>query len=62
MKGAVVTRGFRGQSQSDGPPTTLGEGQDQQIFLQADVVRDTTYSVNGSPIGSRDIYQVILFI
>eukprot|EP00803_Ostreobium_quekettii_P003394 evm.model.scf_890.7 EVM.evm.TU.scf_890.7 scf_890:33943-39477(-) len=57
--GSVAARGSRSHSQADGPPTTLGvEGQDQQLMLQWDVVRDTTYPVNGTPIGARDSFQV----
>ena len=56
--GTIISRGFRNSSQNDGPPTTLGEGQDQQIYFQANVVRDTTYSVNGAPVGARDMYLV----
>lgn len=56
--GTIISRGFRNATQSDGPPTTLGEGQDQQIYIQANVVRDTTYLSNGTPIGARDVYLV----
>ena len=54
----IISGGFRNASQNDGPPTTLGEGQDQQIYFQANVVRDTTHSVNGAPEGARDMYLV----
>ena len=56
--GTVVARGCRDAQQNDGPPTTLGEGQDQQVYLQGSVIRDNTYSVQGCPVGSRDIYTV----
>ncbi|GMH32188.1 hypothetical protein BSKO_00022 [Bryopsis sp. KO-2023] len=56
--GSIVSRGFRSNSQTEGPPTTLSEGQDQQIYIQGNVVRDTTYRVNGTPIGARDMLQV----
>eukprot|EP00803_Ostreobium_quekettii_P009719 evm.model.scf_343.9 EVM.evm.TU.scf_343.9 scf_343:69595-74279(+) len=57
--GSVAARGSRSHNQADGPPTTLGvEGQDQQLMLQWNVVRDTTYSVNGTPVGTRDSFQV----
>lgn len=56
--GTIVARGFRSSSQNDGPPTTLSEGQDSQVYFQANIVRDTTYSVNGAPIGARDVYTV----
>lgn len=43
----------------DGPPTTLGDtGVDTVAFLQGSVVRDTTYLLNGTPVGSRDIFTV----
>lgn len=56
--GTIVSRGFRNSSQNDGPPTTLGEGQDQQLYIQGNMVRDNTYLLNGSTIGARDIYTV----
>lgn len=56
--GSIVSRGFRSNSPTEGPPTTLSEGQDQQVYIQGNIVRDTTYRVNGSPIGARDVYQV----
>lgn len=56
--GAIVSRGFRNNSQTEGPPTTLSDGQDQQVYIQGNIVRDTTYQVNGVPIGARDVYQV----
>lgn len=56
--GSIVSRGFRSNSQTEGPPTTLSDGQDQQVYVQGNLVRDTTYQVNGCPVGARDIYQV----
>ncbi len=61
--GALCPRGGRttptGQVDMNGPPTTLSEaGCDRVMFAQGSLVRDTTYMVNGAPIGSRDIFQV----
>jgi hypothetical protein len=61
--GAPCTRGMRqnlnGQTVADGPPTCLSDsGRDRVVYAQGSLVRDTTYLVNGSPVGSRDIYTV----
>ena len=48
-----------GMLAADGPPTTLSSsGVDLVGFLQANVTRDATFFVNGSPIGARDIFVV----
>lgn len=45
---------------NDGPPTTLGgTGTDRLAFLQANITRDTTKSVNGAIVGERNIFQVL---
>ena len=65
--GAPCARGMRanafGQYIADGPPTTLsGTGKDRVMYAQGALTRDTTYSVNGQQIGSRDIFAVSRFI
>ena len=48
-----------GMLAADGPPTTLSaRGVDRLAFLQANVTRDATHYVNGSPVGARDIFVV----
>ncbi len=48
-----------GMLAADGPPTTLSSsGVDRLGFLQANLTRDATYFVNGSPVGARDIIVV----
>lgn len=48
-----------GLPSSDGPPTTLsGTGVDWLTFLQANLTRDNTSFVNGTPVGTRAIFQV----
>lgn len=48
-----------GMLAADGPPTTLSPtGVDRVAFLQANLTRDATYFVNGSPVGPRDIFVV----
>lgn len=60
---AICTNGARtlptGALSMDGPPTTLSDtGIDRMAFLQANITRDVTLFVNGTPIGARDIFQV----
>lgn len=46
---------------ADGPPTTLGgTGIDRMAFLQANITRDNTRFVNGSIVGSRNVFQVVI--
>ena len=48
-----------GMLAADGPPTTLSPtGVDRLAFLQANLTRDATYFVNGSPVGARDMFVV----
>ncbi|CAK8576092.1 unnamed protein product [Lathyrus sativus] len=48
-----------GAISSDGPPTTLsGTGIDRMAFLQANITRDNTRFVNGTIVGSRNMFQV----
>lgn len=61
--GAVCAAGAKqlsnGSLSMDGPRTTISEtGTDRVMFFQGNVTRDTTKFVNGTQIGSRDIYQV----
>lgn len=61
--GAPCTRGMRttpfGQFVADGPPTGLGPtGTDRLLYAQGNLVRDTTYHVNGAQVGARDIFTV----
>ena len=45
----------------DGPPTTLSDtGIDRVGFFQANITRDTTAFINGTPVGTRQIFQVRL--
>ena len=45
----------------DGPPTTLSDtGIDRVGFFQANITRDTTTFINGTPVGTRQIFQVRL--
>lgn len=59
-QGSVVTQGTKmnantGAPAFDGPPTThSNKGKDRVAFLQANVTRDATHYVNGTPIGARD--------
>ncbi|GBG61930.1 hypothetical protein CBR_g26093 [Chara braunii] len=60
---AICTHGSRalpsGAMTVDGPPTTLSDtGVDRVAFLQANVTRDNTKFVNGTPVGGREIYQL----
>eukprot|EP00249_Psilotum_nudum_P007448 c20564_g1_i1 orf=226-2583(+) len=60
---AICTNGSHtlpsGALSMDGPPTTLSDkGIDHLTFLQANITRDNTKFVNGTPIGARDIFQV----
>lgn len=60
---AICTNGARtlptGALSMDGPPTTLSDtGIDRVAFLQANITRDNTIFVNGTPVGTRDIFQV----
>lgn len=42
-----------------GPPVNLSGGDvDRVAFLQASLIRDTTYQHNQSPLGARDIFTV----
>eukprot|EP00899_Mesostigma_viride_P010666 jgi/Mesvir1/19600/Mv09897-RA.3 len=61
--GGVCAKGARalpnGTLLADGPPTGLGEtGTDRVAFVQANLTRDNTKFINGTPIGSRDIFTV----
>ncbi len=50
-----------GMLAADGPPTTLSStGVDRLGFVQANLTRDATYFLNGSPVGARDIFVVRL--
>ena len=52
-----VTPGY-GQVEQ-GPPVNLSGGNvDRTAFLQASLIRDTTYQYNQSPLGARDIFTV----
>lgn len=59
---AGTVGGKRGEAERagpPGPPTTLsGSGIDRTVTLQGSAVRDTTFTVNGAPIGSRDVGEV----
>jgi hypothetical protein len=58
---ALVTHGSTGgqHETQQGPPTTLsGSGIDRTVTVQGNVVRDTTFHVNGGLVGSRDIASV----
>lgn len=55
---ALVTHGTAGgkYEHQQGPPTTLsGSGIDRTVTLQGNIVRDTTFHVNGALVGSRDV-------
>lgn len=59
----ICTSGARalpsGALTMDGPPTTLsGTGIDRMAFLQANITRDNTAFVNGTPVGVRDVFQL----
>ncbi|MCO5614313.1 hypothetical protein L7F22_068591 [Adiantum nelumboides] len=59
---AICTNGCRtspsGAFSMDGPPTTLSDtGMDRVGFFQANITRDTTSFINGTPIGARYIFQ-----
>jgi hypothetical protein len=61
----ICTNGARtlpnGGLSLDGPPTTLSDtGIDRVGFFQANIIRDKTNFVNGTPVGSRTIFQVRL--
>lgn len=48
---------------ADGPPTTLsGTGIDRMAFLQANITRDNTRFVNGTIVGSRNMFQVTIIL
>ena len=52
-----VTPGY-GQVEM-GPPVNLSGGDvDRTAFLQASLIRDTTFQHNQSPLGARDIFTV----
>jgi hypothetical protein len=58
---ALVTHGSNGgqYETQQGPPTTLsGSGIDRTVTLQGNVVRDTSFHVNGALVGSRDVATV----
>ncbi|KAH7424821.1 hypothetical protein KP509_11G026700 [Ceratopteris richardii] len=60
---AICTNGCRtlpsGAFSMDGPPTTLSDtGMDHVGFFQANVTRDNTCFINGTPVGARWIFQV----
>lgn len=60
-QGTLAPYGIKQQGSTPvpGPPTTLGTtGVDHVAFLQAALNRDTTYAVNGSPVGARDAFLV----
>ncbi|CAI9768616.1 unnamed protein product [Fraxinus pennsylvanica] len=43
---------------ANGPPTTLsGTGKDRMAFLQANLTRDNTRSLNGALVGERNVFQ-----
>eukprot|EP01018_Ginkgo_biloba_P038195 Gb_37992 [translate_table: standard] len=59
----ICTNGARalptGALSMDGPPTTLsGTGIDRMAFAQANITRDNTKFVNGTPVGARDVFQL----
>ena len=61
--GALTIQGSKpsmfGSMAADGPPTTLSDtGIDRVAFLQASLGRDSTYFLNGTTVGSRDLFQV----
>jgi len=61
--GQVCTNGLRatptGQYSASGPSTTIsGKGRDRLLYLQGSTVRDTTYFLNGCPVGARDIFTI----
>ena len=63
----IHTHGSRvlptGRLSMDGPPTTFsGTGVDRMAFLQANMTRDNTESVNGATVGDRCIFQVCCFL
>ena len=48
-----------GELDRDGPPTCLGTtGRDRLGFLQANLIRDTSYFLHGTQLGNRQIFQV----
>eukprot|EP00245_Coleochaete_scutata_P000221 TRINITY_DN1024_c0_g1_i1.p1 TRINITY_DN1024_c0_g1~~TRINITY_DN1024_c0_g1_i1.p1 ORF type:complete len:858 (-),score=217.69 TRINITY_DN1024_c0_g1_i1:308-2881(-) len=60
---AICTNGSRqlpsGSLTMEGPPTSHTDtGVDHLAFLQANVTRDNTRFVNGTPVGSRYVFQV----
>ena len=62
---SICTNGVRtlpnGGLSMDGPPTTLSDtGIDRVGFFQANITRDTTAFINGTPVGTRQIFQVRL--
>ncbi|DBA96635.1 hypothetical protein WJX77_012422 [Trebouxia sp. C0004] len=62
-QGQVVTTGRKmlpsGHAAMDGPPTThSSKGKDRVAFLQANITRDATHYVNGTPVGARDQFTV----
>ncbi|CAA2971346.1 TOC75-3, chloroplastic-like [Olea europaea subsp. europaea] len=49
---------LNGDISANGPPTTLsGTGTDRMAFLQANLTRDNTRSLNGALIGERNVFQ-----
>lgn len=63
--GALTIQGSKqssfGGMAADGPPTTMSDtGVDRLAFLQANVVRDATFYMNGTSVGARDLFQVCL--
>lgn len=48
-----------GRGPDGAPPTTLsGTHRDRTATLQATIVRDATYFVNGALVGPRDVFKV----
>ena len=49
-----------GELDQNGPPTCLGgTGKDRLAFLQANLIRDTSYFLHGTQLGNRQIFQVL---
>ncbi|KAJ7564008.1 hypothetical protein O6H91_03G133900 [Diphasiastrum complanatum] len=60
---SICTNGARilpsGAVSMDGPPTTLSDtGIDHVGFFQANITQDNTKFVNGTPVGTRNIFQL----
>ena len=50
-----------GQQDQGGPPTSLSSsGRDRLVFFLANFSRDTTHFINGTQLGDRQFFQVIL--